>query len=125
LAVARSHKDNGNGLSDVFAVPFVCWFSSTNVLSDNAMYNDAVKACDTNGDGLITLREATAYKARVSAKWKDDESKEPAGEANLANGAPVTIHGRLVLDNTPKVEGDTGAEISVSQRPPEPPVPIR
>ncbi len=118
LAVVRAHK-SGNGLSHMFAVPFICWFSSEDVLSDNAVYNDEVKACDTNGDNLITLREATAYHARVRAAREADEPKKPATEANLANGTPVTIHGHIVLDDAPKAENKPADEMSVAARPPD------
>ncbi|MEN6449424.1 MAG: hypothetical protein ABFC96_02950 [Thermoguttaceae bacterium] len=59
----QAHKETFGG--DVLAVPFVCWRSHVNELSDNAVYNDQESACDLNGDGFISLEEALAYRAKV------------------------------------------------------------
>jgi hypothetical protein len=67
----------------VSAVPFLWWYSSTNELSDSAVYNDQISACDTNGDGIISMQEALAYRAivaeqiRLAEKAKADQHDSP------------------------------------------------
>jgi hypothetical protein len=50
------------------AVPFLLLWGSTDVVSDNGIYNDQLAICDTNGDGVISFDEATTYAARVDEK---------------------------------------------------------
>ena len=64
LAQVKSSK-NGINNPSVFAVPFLLWYSSTEVVSDNGVYNDQLAICDTNGDDLISFEEATTYSAQV------------------------------------------------------------
>jgi hypothetical protein len=42
-------------------VLFLCCYSKTTSLGENAFYNDQVRACDLNGDGLITEGEVSFY----------------------------------------------------------------
>jgi hypothetical protein len=43
------------------AIPFLAYISKTTRLSDAAIYNDEVVACDTDANGVITDAEAVAY----------------------------------------------------------------
>ena len=42
-------------------IPFVTLYSKTTVLSENARYNDEIRRCDSDRDGIITDAEAKAY----------------------------------------------------------------
>ena len=42
-------------------IPFVTLYSKTTVLSENARFNDEIRRCDSNRDGIITDAEAKAY----------------------------------------------------------------
>jgi hypothetical protein len=80
LAQAKSNKNNAN--PSVIAVPFLFCFSSTEIVSDNGIYNDQISICDTNGDDLITLEEATIYAAQA-------ESHVATGEIQTLSSRPV------------------------------------
>ena len=56
LADVKSHA-NGMENPQITAVPFLFWYSRSDKLSDTAMSNDQILACDTNGDGIISNRE--------------------------------------------------------------------
>ena len=73
----------------VIAVPFLLWWSSTDVVSDNGIYNDQVAICDTNGDGVITLDEATIYAARVDEQIAKHQAEKAKLEAQAGNTAPA------------------------------------
>jgi hypothetical protein len=72
----------------VIAVPFLLWWSSVDVVSDNGIYNDQLAICDTNGDGVITLDESTMYSARVDEQIAKREAEKAKNNAQLANGQP-------------------------------------
>jgi hypothetical protein len=74
----KAHKEVSN-----FQLSFslLGWRSQADVLSDNAVYNDEILACDANGDGLITVAEAAAYRARVDAKIAALEAKAKEAKA--------------------------------------------
>jgi hypothetical protein len=72
----------------VVAVPFLLWWSSTDVVSDNAIRNDQLAVCDTNGDGVITLEEATVYAARIDEQIAKREAEKAKNNAQLANNQP-------------------------------------
>jgi hypothetical protein len=44
-----------------FGAPFVTIYERDQQLSDAAVWNEAVRRCDTNVDGLITADEVTAF----------------------------------------------------------------
>jgi hypothetical protein len=78
----QSHKQPYN--FQVSAMPLLWWRSTANELSDNAIYNDQISVCDTNGDNFITMEEAMAYRSivvsqiRLAEKNKIAESKADA-----------------------------------------------
>jgi hypothetical protein len=76
----QAHKDKSN--MEITAVPFVCWNSSESALSDNAIYNDQISACDTNGDNLITLQEALVYRAVVAERVRAMEMKNSSSSSS-------------------------------------------
>jgi len=80
----KAHKETTN-----FQLSFslLGWRSQADVLSDNAVYNDEVLACDANGDGLITVQEAVAYRARVDEKIAALEAKAAEAKAKEAKAA--------------------------------------
>lgn len=84
------HKEGSN--PHVVAIPFLCWYSRVDVPSDNAVYNDQVAACDSNGDGLIATSEAQLFGERVQEQIQLAEAKEKAKQAG-ANppSAPTAV----------------------------------
>ena len=44
-----------------FAVPFIIAVDQTRILSENAFYNDQVRAADVNADGTLSDAEVRAY----------------------------------------------------------------
>jgi hypothetical protein len=91
--VAEQKTDKGMSNPNVFAVPFLLWYSSTDVVSDNGIYNDQIAICDTNGDGFISLQEAETYAARFDAKMAKREaekakSESDTGEALISDQLP-------------------------------------
>ena len=62
------------------------WKSQDEKLSDNAVFNDEAMLCDTNGDGVIAVQEAYAYRARVDEKMQliEAQALARAKEANEA-----------------------------------------
>ena len=83
----RSQNQSESEFSNpqVVAVPFLLWWSSTDVVSDNGIYNDQLAICDTNGDGVITLDEATIYAAKVDEQIAKHEAEKAKNNAQLAN----------------------------------------
>ncbi len=75
----QAHKQQSN--LQVAAVPFVFWYSSTAEPSNNAVYNDQITACDTNGDNLITMQEATVYRAAVAEQIRKGDQPKITSES--------------------------------------------
>lgn len=88
--------------SDVLTIPLLLWRSRMDVLSENAFYNAQVAACDRDGDGLITLSEAVAYRppatyeelvavstVRASARRTNPTTSATAETGAKPNSAPV------------------------------------
>jgi len=99
-------RANQNSLNNphVVAVPFLLWWSSTDVVSDTGIYNDQVAICDTNGDGVITLDEATIYAARVDEQIAKHQAEKAKLEAQAGNAAPAPSGRNTAAsdrDNTP------------------------
>ena len=82
--------------ADVLAIPFVCVYSRTNVLSDNAIYNDQESASDTDGDNTITLQEALDYRARVTERMATAGKSTPV-KVDIANHDKVGPDGSIPL----------------------------
>jgi hypothetical protein len=70
----QSHKQSYN--FQVSAMPLLWWRSSANELSDNAIYNDQISVCDTNGDGFISTQEAVTYRSIVAAQISEAEKNK-------------------------------------------------
>lgn len=70
----------------VVAVPFLLWWSSTDMLSDNALRNDQLSICDVNGDGVISLAEANVFAAKVDERLAEQE-REAEQTASLPAAA--------------------------------------
>ena len=93
--VAEQKADKGMSNPNVFAVPFLLWYSTTDVVSDNGIYNDQIAICDTDGDRIITLQEAETYAARFDAKMAKREavktkSDSDAGDVFISDQPPKT-----------------------------------
>ena len=73
VSEARAHKKKYEACE--FAVPFLCMFSRTSEVSDNAVYNDQIALCDANGDGVINEQEASAFRALVAERTRRDATK--------------------------------------------------
>jgi hypothetical protein len=52
--------------STYVGVPFVTLYEREQHLADAAMWNDAVKRCDTNQDGVITAAEVEVFAKAVA-----------------------------------------------------------
>lgn len=63
----QAHKESSN-VQVSFSWFF--WKSQDEKLSDNAVFNDEAGLCDANGDGVIGVQEAYAYRARVDEKMQ-------------------------------------------------------
>ncbi|MCE5269447.1 MAG: hypothetical protein LLG00_16345 [Planctomycetaceae bacterium] len=84
----QAHKETSGG--GLVAVPFICWYSHVNELSDNAIYNDQESACDLNGDNLISLEEALAYRSRVEQRVAAiDKPKGTDAKPEPPGGGPI------------------------------------
>jgi hypothetical protein len=70
-----------------FGILFVCCYDRTTSLSENAFYNDQARACDLNGDNLITDAEVCFYRRGGACvpqgKWKGPGRLEPLPEPPL------------------------------------------
>jgi hypothetical protein len=95
----------------VVAVPFVLWWSSTEVVSDNGIYNDQVAICDKNGDGVITLDEANIYAAQVDEKIAKQNAEKAKIEAQLAS------HESTARNTNPSSRDNLPTSPSVSAQP--------
>jgi hypothetical protein len=71
----KAHKETTNVQ---VSLSWLGWKSQGDVLSDNAVYNDELLACDTNGDGVIAVNEAFAYRGRVEEKMRLLEAQAQA-----------------------------------------------
>lgn len=72
------------------AVPFLLWWSKTNVLSEAAYYNDQVAACDANRDGVISVQEALAYNPKSAVDPMAVAGPKAGGPPGVATApAPV------------------------------------
>jgi hypothetical protein len=72
----------------VSAMPLLWWRSTANELSDNAIYNDQISVCDTNGDNFITMEEAMAYRSIVASQIRLAEKNKSAESHPDANAPP-------------------------------------
>jgi hypothetical protein len=83
--VSEQKADKGMSNPNVFAVPFLLWYSTTDVVSDNGIYNDQIAICDSNGDRIITLQEAETYAARFDAKMAKREAVKAKSDSDAAD----------------------------------------
>ncbi len=77
-------KDSGKSGSFV-GIPFLLAWARSERLSENAVHNDQIILCDTNGDGIITDLEALRYRDRYFPNVEPGlslASKDAAAEAN-------------------------------------------
>ena len=94
-AVADKRADKSMGNPRVTAVPFLLWYSRTDELSDNAVFNDAVAACDVNGDRVISVDEARRFQARVQTEVAAREQKKREATAATARaGGNASLAGQ-------------------------------
>ena len=89
LAEAKANLPSNNSNPKVVAVPFLLLWASTDVVSDNAIRNDQLTICDTNGDGVITLDEATMYAAKVDEKIAKQNVEKAKNNVQITNGQPA------------------------------------
>ena len=89
----KAHKNTSD--PEVVAVPFVIWYSSVSELSDNAIYNDQISVCDTNGDNLITLDEAQAFRASTAEKVASLEKAKAGGSKNGSSNSSEGVETSL------------------------------
>ena len=75
----QTHKQSSN--VEASAVPFLWLNISDSTLSNNAIYNDQISACDTNGDGIISLQEAIVFRAIVAERVRAREMQAASADA--------------------------------------------
>jgi hypothetical protein len=85
LAEVKSTPNPNFQNPKVVAVPFLLWWSSTDVVSDNGIYNDQVAICDANGDGMVTMDEANIYAAKVDERVAKHNEEKAKIEAQFAS----------------------------------------
>ena len=82
--------------TNFFAIPFLLWWSKTNVLSEGAYYNDQVAACDADADGVISVQEALAYNPQsavdVSTVAQSQPEQPSAAPAAQPPVQPASLH---------------------------------
>jgi hypothetical protein len=110
-------RSNLAGMSNpkVVAVPFLLWWSSTEVVSDSGIYNDQVAICDVNGDGVVTLDEANFYAAGVDEKIAKQNAEKAKIEADLASHDPARNTVLSRRDNPPTTPTISAQPVSVQQ----------
>ena len=84
----------------VSAMPLLWWRSSANELSDNAIYNDQISVCDTNGDGVISTQEALTYRSIVAAQISE-AAKRQTQESHPESPAVTTYDPPASPQTTP------------------------
>jgi hypothetical protein len=77
--------------SGAFCVPFVTLYAYNKQLSANALFNDAVEACDRDHNGILTEEEVFAYCGKAAPCEEVPELPAPTGPALPAEPVP---HGK-------------------------------
>jgi hypothetical protein len=98
----QSHKEGSD--IQICAVPFLWWYSSASELSDNAIYNDQISVCDSNGDGLITTDEAMAFRAKVTEQLAVQKAKKQEPISSADSHAKQAETPPALIDLSPKAE---------------------
>lgn len=91
--VHRMQANKERSQPEVVVIPFLCFTVRMSELSDNAIYNDQAGICDANGDGFITLQEATTYHAGVDVKMalaQKAKAANPGSSESKPDGA-ITV----------------------------------
>jgi hypothetical protein len=88
LAEAKNEVKSNTTNPRFVAIPFLLFYSCTDTVSDNGIYNDQVALCDLNGDGVITLDEATTYGSKVDELIAKHNAEKAKIEAQIANSLP-------------------------------------
>ncbi len=84
----QAHKQSFDARISAFPL---LWFSATaSELSDNAIYNDQLSACDTNADGVISMQEALVFRGKVTEQIQLTEKNKPKTDSNDGNPTPPT-----------------------------------
>jgi hypothetical protein len=97
LAESRANLVNNFSNPRIVAVPFVLWYSSTDVVSDTGIRNDQLAICDVNGDSVITNDEAAAYATRVDELVAQAKAEKAKNEAQIANNSAVAAQAQSNL----------------------------
>jgi hypothetical protein len=99
--LAESRTNLGNNFSNprIIAVPFVLWYSSTDIVSDTGVRNDQLAICDANGDSVITNDEAAYYATRVDELVAKAKAEKAKTDAQMANNAPPATQNNNVVPN--------------------------
>lgn len=92
-------KAHANSLENpqVVAVPFLFWYSRTDKLSETAVFNDQLLACDTNGDGFITAQEAAAYRDTAKARAAAMDAQQDTSDISVAQQPKANVPPGIVV----------------------------
>ena len=63
----RWHDEASRVKTESAGILFLCCYSKSTALAESAFYNDQVRACDLNCDGVITEAEACFYEQHGEA----------------------------------------------------------
>ena len=92
-----AHPDADSGKSGSFVgIPFLLAWARSERLSKNAIHNDQIVLCDTNGDGLITDLEALRYRDRYYPGVEPGEHL--AANEDEDDDGPLSISASYVAD---------------------------
>lgn len=86
-----------DGKTNVVAIPFLMWSSTTRMKAEGAYYNDQIVICDTNGDRQITEAEAKKYnpndgmQTQVTATYSGD-GKTQKETVEVRQVRPSAVH---------------------------------
>jgi hypothetical protein len=89
LAESRANLSSNTANPRVVAVPFLLLWASTDVVSDTGIRNDQLAICDANGDGVITVDEASVYATKVDELIAKHNAEKAKNEAQSAGSPPT------------------------------------
>jgi hypothetical protein len=85
LARRSNHADG-----TTVGIPFVTFYTKERVLAESAFFNEQVRKCDTDQDGVITEREAMVY-AGWGALAESVSGTQPLPSGQVPPASPALV----------------------------------